>query len=278
MPNVDWISGTKYPRELCVACARVAYNSTARATPTSDAKLLRFLISQNHRAVTEFAQGTFAISLSGLQDFRDFLLPLLRTTHGWRLTPLSEQDYALTLNPRTVWDAQEHPIGKQLLKACPKEFADLVDRPQCTYLLNLDYPDKKDLEEWSYYRAPEDISDRDAHSFRVLRIRASRGMMDELFRHRLGSMVGQSTRRVDFSSFEFKGPMPRYIRKWLRATKRAYKSLRELGLDTARNVLPLGLKCSFVYGTTLANWNSILRLRRSKEAHPEFKEVFGEQA
>lgn len=277
--EVEFISGTKNPRELCVACARVAYQSQSLASPSGDAKLLKFLISRGHRSITEFARVTFLLTCEPSE-----ILEFISNTKGWELSVISDKKYVLTVNPRTIYDGlQRTSFARHLLQNIPQEYVDLIVIPEGREiaLKEVSFPDTGTVDVWDeYIPLLSTAADIEKHSFRVLRITASRGLMDELFRHRLGAMVGSSTRRVDFSGFEYNLPDEYKAdeKKLLSSARKLYKKIKEThGLDVARNLLPLGMKCSFVYGTSISHWKYIQNLRSSKEAHPEFKEVLWTQ-
>ena len=257
---IKFLSGTSNPRELCVACARIAYRSSHLASPAEDARLLSSLIKRGHRAITEFARIVFEIDVGP-----EILIEFMARTHGWVLT-----DNILSLNPRTLWDGRSLTLGKMLIDETPQEYLDLVYGPTCKELGGVYYDTTSKVSIWNEF---EFINNE--HSFRVVRIRASRGLMDELFRHRLGAMVGTSTRRVPMNDLYIELPDTPESNQYIQAMFNVYNMLKQKdGLDEARKVFPLGAHCNFVYGTSYAHWDYIKSLRTSKAAHKEFKEIF----
>ena len=61
MASVQLLSITPNPEAIIARCARVSHRSEARASPESDAKLIRRLIELGHESVLEFASATFLL-------------------------------------------------------------------------------------------------------------------------------------------------------------------------------------------------------------------------
>jgi len=144
----------------------------------------------------------------------------------------------------------------------------------------------------------------------TFRIICNRGCSHELVRHRLASFSQESTRYVSYKKgftvclepqieiptgeYElmqlgnaeaplYKTPDKKFrmlphhsdmLVAWLQA-ERAYKRLREMGVDTdtARYVLPLALKTELVMTANLREWLHFVNLRYSDKAHPMIRGV-----
>lgn len=130
------------------------------------------------------------------------------------------------------------------------------------------------------------------YSFSVKFI-CDRGVSHEIVRHRLASFAQESTRYCNYSRkmfgseitvikpcfFEDGGEMvgnKYYI--WQNAMDKAEKMyffLINLGCppQEARSVLPNSLKTEIVMTANLREWRHFLRLRTSKAAHPQMREI-----
>ena len=116
-----------------------------------------------------------------------------------------------------------------------------------------------------------------------------RGVSHELVRHRLSSITQESTRYCNYNKSKFNNELTfidmshifKYYtqkRLWLSSLKKAEESYIELTKDgcppeIARSVLPNSLKTEIVVTANLREWRHIFRLRTSKAAHPQMREV-----
>ena len=116
-----------------------------------------------------------------------------------------------------------------------------------------------------------------------------RGVSHEIVRHRLASYCQESTRYCNYSKGDFGGEItviePCYLNKntfaydeWKEACRRAetaYFNLLNWGLtpQEARAVLPNSLKTEVVMTANVREWRHFLKLRCSKAAHPQMREV-----
>jgi thymidylate synthase (FAD) len=124
--------------------------------------------------------------------------------------------------------------------------------------------------------------------YALARIIADRGLTHELVRHRLASFAQESTRYVDYSKEKYGGLL--VIRQpgidgnedaekiWETAMKSAefaYFALRRLGVkaQSARSVLPIGIKSEIAVGANLREWRHIFKLRCATSAHPIIRGV-----
>lgn len=116
-----------------------------------------------------------------------------------------------------------------------------------------------------------------------------RGVSHEIVRHRVASYCQESTRYCNYSRGDFDNQItviePCYLNKgtyaygeWEAACKRAeeaYFNLLNWGLSPqeARAVLPNSLKTEVVMTANIREWRHFLKLRTSKAAHPQMREV-----
>ena len=116
-----------------------------------------------------------------------------------------------------------------------------------------------------------------------------RGVSHEIVRHRLASYCQESTRYCNYSKDGFGGEItviePCYLQEgtdpydaWFVACTAAemrYFELLGYGLtpQEARAVLPNSLKTEVVMTANIREWRHFLKLRCSKAAHPQMREV-----
>ena len=116
-----------------------------------------------------------------------------------------------------------------------------------------------------------------------------RGVSHEIVRHRLASYCQESTRYCNYAKDSFGNEItvinPCYMEggseawvKWFdacQALERAYFDLLECGCtpQEARAVLPNSLKTELVMTANIREWRHFLKLRTSKAAHPQIREV-----
>ena len=116
-----------------------------------------------------------------------------------------------------------------------------------------------------------------------------RGVSHEIVRHRLASYCQESTRYCNYSKGDFGSEItviePCYLNTGTLAydtwkevcenTEKAYFDLLNWGLtpQEARAVLPNSLKTEVVMTANIREWRHFLKLRCSKAAHPQMREV-----
>lgn len=121
------------------------------------------------------------------------------------------------------------------------------------------------------------------HETITVRVICDRGVSHEIVRHRLGSYAQESTRFCNYHSngiqvirpFFFEGEKYRIWKKAMAACEEAYDALIELGASPqeARSVLPNSLKTEIVITYNLREWRHFFRMRCSKKAHPQMREI-----
>ncbi|MCF8104588.1 MAG: FAD-dependent thymidylate synthase [Desulfohalobiaceae bacterium] len=127
------------------------------------------------------------------------------------------------------------------------------------------------------------------HGVCTVKFICDRGVSHELVRHRLAAYSQESTRYANYSRDKFGREItvvkpcfwpedsPDY-KQWLQAmeqAERAYMQLLDRGAKAqeARSVLPNSLKTEVVMTANLREWRHVLKLRCSKPAHPQIREV-----
>lgn len=124
------------------------------------------------------------------------------------------------------------------------------------------------------------------YSFTVKFI-VDRGVSHELVRHRVASFAQESTRYCNYSKDKFGGEITfvqpifyegcESYNEWhyaMQVAENMYFALLENSTpQEARTVLPNSLKTEIVITANLREWRHILKLRTSKEAHPQMREV-----
>lgn len=135
-------------------------------------------------------------------------------------------------------------------------------------------------------RGHEAIIEHESISVRFI---CDRGVSHELVRHRLASYAQESQRFCNYSKAQFNSEItlikPCFLmegteayRQWewtMHRAECAYFELLGIGLSPqeARCVLPNSLKTEVVMTANLREWRTVLRLRCSKAAHPQMREV-----
>ena len=135
-------------------------------------------------------------------------------------------------------------------------------------------------------RGHEAIIEHESISVRFI---CDRGVSHELVRHRLASYAQESQRFCNYSKSQFNSEItvikPCFLlegteayRQWeltMHYAEHAYFDLLDIGLSPqeARCVLPNSLKTEVVMTANLREWRTVLRLRCSKAAHPQMREV-----
>lgn len=124
------------------------------------------------------------------------------------------------------------------------------------------------------------------HCSFTLRFICDRGISHEIVRHRLASYSQESTRYCNYGKDDeitvimpcFFTPGMRNYERWEEScsdAEDAYLDLLELGAtpQEARAVLPNSLKTEVVMTANIREWRHFFRLRCSKAAHPQMRQV-----
>ena len=123
----------------------------------------------------------------------------------------------------------------------------------------------------------------------TVRFVCDRGVSHELVRHRLASYSQESTRYANYARDKFGNEITvirpffwsedsRAYQDWLSAMAHAEKTYLKLiqggaSPQEARSVLPNSLKTEVVMTANLREWKHVIRLRCSRAAHPQIREV-----
>jgi len=105
----------------------------------------------------------------------------------------------------------------------------------------------------------------------------------ELLEHRIASHTTKSTRYVSeadempvYIPSDIKGELRKEVEDHMIRTHKLYKKLeREASRESARYVLPLGLKCTYVWTVNCRSMLNFPRLRLCVNASPEMRELAG---
>jgi len=128
------------------------------------------------------------------------------------------------------------------------------------------------------------------HASATVRFICDRGVSHELVRHRLCAISQESTRYVRYCGSDTEGHELSFVRpcffpksseayhRWGNAMAEAecsYMSLLAMGAkpEEARSVLPNSLRTELVLTANFREWRHILKLRTSKRAHPQMREI-----
>lgn len=127
------------------------------------------------------------------------------------------------------------------------------------------------------------------HEKVTVRVICDRGISHEIVRHRIASYTQESTRFCNYSKGRFGSEITvikpcfwdegskeyKIWRDAMENAERAYMELIKLGAkpEEARSVLPNSLKTEIVITMNLREWRHFFKLRTSKRAHPQMREV-----
>lgn len=123
----------------------------------------------------------------------------------------------------------------------------------------------------------------------TFKIICDRGISHEIVRHRLASYSQESSRYCDYSGGKFGGELT-FIKPcfwneddenyllWLETMamlEKNYLEMRKKGArpEQARSILPNSLKTEIFMTANLREWRHFLKLRTSKRAHPQMREI-----
>lgn len=127
------------------------------------------------------------------------------------------------------------------------------------------------------------------HEKITVRIVCDRGVTHEIVRHRIASYSQESTRYCNYSKNKF-GSELTFIKPvfwaeesqeyeiWkeqMQLIENSYMKLMHLGVapEQARSILPNSLKTEIVVTMNLREWRHFFKLRTSKYAHPQMREI-----
>lgn len=125
------------------------------------------------------------------------------------------------------------------------------------------------------------------HAIASFKLVTDRGISHELVRHRIASYCQESTRYCNYSKDKFDSQLrfiePPLLSKdarqiWLDSCMRAeeeYLRMISMGISPqiARSILPNCLKTELIMTANFREWRHIIKLRTSKAAHPQAREL-----
>ena len=127
------------------------------------------------------------------------------------------------------------------------------------------------------------------HANVTVRVICDRGVTHEIVRHRIASYSQESTRYCNYANDKFGNEItviePCFLENgtenydlWLNSCENAekmYFKMLENGMtpQEARSVLPNSLKTEIVMTMNIRSWRNFFKLRCSKDAHPQMREV-----
>lgn len=127
------------------------------------------------------------------------------------------------------------------------------------------------------------------HESLTIKFIVDRGVSHEIVRHRMASYCQESTRYCNYAKDDFNNEItvikPFFLvegslgwnhwKEGCEAAEKAYFDMLEWGCtpQEARSVLPNSLKTELVMTANLREWRHFLKLRCSKAAHPQIREV-----
>ena len=123
----------------------------------------------------------------------------------------------------------------------------------------------------------------------TFKIICDRGVSHEIVRHRLASYSQESSRYCDYSGDKFGGELTfikpcfwndgdeNYLlwKKTMGQLEEIYLTMRKNGAkpEEARSILPNSLKTELFMTANLREWRHFLKLRTSKRAHPQMRQI-----
>ena len=127
------------------------------------------------------------------------------------------------------------------------------------------------------------------HEKLTVRIICDRGVTHEIVRHRIASYSQESTRYCNYSQDRFGNELTfikpcfwedkqeeyNIWRNQMEMVENNYISLIAMGVpaEQARSILPNSLKTEIVVTMNLREWRHFFKLRASKQAHPQMREI-----
>lgn len=148
-------------------------------------------------------------------------------------------------------------------------------------------PGKADAEDFIRFlikRGHESVLEHVSFSVRFI---VDRGVSHELVRHRIASFSQESTRYCNYSQDKFDNELtfirPPFKNKadflvWgnlMQDIENAYiyYTINSVPPELARSILPNSLKTEVIMTANIREWRHFLKLRTSKAAHPQMREV-----
>lgn len=275
-------------------CGRVCYKSEDKIEEGSAEKFIAGIIKRGHEAVLEHGAiilkirvRDWAVTQNDIQlletdsDFRSFLrftFDELRPIVSGNIRAWRDFLYAHRCRFKYI-----PTFAKWMVKSYPELFPEFLDCVDDTDLIAVKPP--AELYPTDLVTANEKLN----HQYQTLLFTCDRGVSHELVRHRPASFCQESTRYCNYGKDGFGNQVtfiqPCYFvpdssgqKLWEYACKvseNIYLDLLSRGFtpQEARAVLPNSLKTELMMTTHLGEWRHVTKLRCSKAAHPQAREV-----
>lgn len=287
-PYVEFIDEPDYMKKIELA-GRVCYKSEDKITDDSAEKFIANVIKRGHESVLE--HSNFIVSLCK-ESYNHFKMTVdILKSHGINtmLNITESLDFYIVSGNARMWRDYFRnldmiivpPTFLDLFKTFGELFNDVL--PHDTQLLNCGFnafvPDI----------LLENIAEQRTHIMQTVRIVCDRGVTHEIVRHRLASYSQESSRYCCYTKDKFGNEItvikPLFFDEnseeyeiWKTAcenSETAYFDLISAGAtpEKARDVLPNSLKTEIVMSAYLSEWEHFFRLRCSKAAHPQMREI-----
>ncbi len=258
-------------------CGRIAYKSKDKITEDSANKFVQMIVKRGHLSVIEHAHINFHTGLVNFLAFEDH-----PTNQDTKFFYINRDTNFISGNYRAFYEYfiknpyQSLDLFAKLNKVAPVIFGHLFEQ----------MPNKITQQaqpEYFFIATNDDIEDQDKpyaiyHSVHFV---TNRGISHELVRHRPVAITQESTRYCNYKNQEIQFIKQDFDNAIQAKTYRTscitsvcdYNNMINYGASPqiARDVLNHGLKTELIMTTNLAEWHHILRLRCSKQAHPQMQ-------
>jgi thymidylate synthase (FAD) len=258
-------------------CGRIAYKSEDKITEDSANKFVRMIVKRGHLSVIEHANVNFWVEKYNLSQLKDYTL--------------NQDTKFLYINPRTNIVSGNYRAFLELIAQYPIKFIDLFAKLneiapiifEDSYQ-QLPYYIRKNATLNSFIIATNNdikYQDKPYTTYHSVHFITSRGISHELVRHRLVAITQESTRYCNYKNQDIQFIKQDFDNRFQEDTYEASCSFSELNYKNmiqhgappqiARDVLNHGLKTELILTANLAEWHHILKLRCSKQAHPQMQ-------
>lgn len=272
-------------------CGRVCYKSEDKIAEGSAEKFVSDLIKRGHEAVLEHAIFIFQMRPSAYENLKFAVWDLQELGYKIYLRYTADGRYVVSGNARAWRDFFKYCLYEY--GGIPSYFCDfLLGNP----ILFPEYQGRKlkgnitaDAVTQIGKEALSRGIERLVHYDITCTFTCDRGVSHEIVRHRDAGYCQESTRYCNYGKDGFGNEItviePCYLVKnsprwhmWRTSCETAeeyYMTMLETGCtpQETRAVLPNSLKTELVMTANLREWRHFLRLRTSKAAHPQMREV-----
>lgn len=158
----------------------------------------------------------------------------------------------------------------------------LIERSARTCYQSFDKMDKSSYQKLIRYLISVGHESVLEHAVATFRIITNRGISHEIVRHRLASYSQESTRYCAYKN-DIEVIVPHGLdedsfllwKELMLKIEETYHKLLSNGISpqNARDVLPTCLKTELIMTANFREWRHIIKLRTSKQAHPQIREL-----